>query len=151
KLTAEKLAIPVIAVESVNRTPTDNPAGVKASLPPPPPQEFEVATIRPSKPDNTNTRARFEHGRIDAENVPLKLWIQFAWDLSGDELIVGAPKFTETAHFDITAKAPAQPAGADVDEDDLRHMLRALIEDRFKLKTHFEERPVDGYVLSSTG
>jgi uncharacterized protein (TIGR03435 family) len=151
KLAPQKLSVPVIVVESVNQKPTDNPPGIATSLPPPPPAEFEVAVIKPSMPNATNMRARMEHGRLDAENVPLKMLVQVAWDINGDELLAGAPKFLDSARFDITAKAPAPPPGADVDIDDLRMMLRGLLADRFKLKTHFEERPVDGYVLSSTG
>jgi uncharacterized protein (TIGR03435 family) len=71
-----------------------------------------------------------------------------AWEVNGDELVAGMPKFAESARFDITAKAPPPPPGTDVDFDDLRLMLRALLADRFGLKTHMEERQVDGYVLS---
>jgi len=107
-----------------------------------------VATIRPSRPDATNSRARLEHGRVDAENMPLKNIIMFAWDLNADELLAGAPKFLDSAHFDITAQAPAGMALNEVDDEVLRLMVRALLADRFHLKAHMEERPVDGYVLS---
>lgn len=149
KLQADKVAQPVIVVESVNEKPTENAPGISASLPPPPPAEFEVATIRPSKPDATNVRARLEHGRLDAENVPLRMLVRVAFDLNADELMPGAPKFLDSARYDITAKAPPPPPGSETDIDELRLMLRALLQDRFNLKTHMEERMVDGYVLSS--
>ena len=149
KLEPQKLATPVIVVDSVNQKPTDNRQGVTTSLPPPPPAEFEVATIRPSLPDATNPMGRLEHGRLDVQNLPLKRLILLAWDLNADELLVGAPKFLDSARFDITAKAPPPPPGTEVDFEDLRLMLRALLVDRFELKTHMEERPVDGYVLSA--
>ncbi|MBV8844925.1 MAG: TIGR03435 family protein [Bryobacterales bacterium] len=148
KLEPQRIATPVIVVDSVNQRPTDNPPGVSAALPPRPPAEFEVATIRPSRPDATNSRARLEHGRVDAENMPLKNIIMFAWDLNADELLAGAPKFLDSAHFDITAQAPAGMALNEVDDEVLRLMVRALLADRFHLKAHMEERPVDGYVLS---
>jgi uncharacterized protein (TIGR03435 family) len=149
KLEPQKLAVPVIIVDSINQKPTDNPPGVNASLPAPPPVEFEVATIRPSLPGTTNQMGRLEHGRLDVQNVPLKNLILIAWDLNAPELLGGAPKFLDSARFDITAKAPAAAGSAEADFDDLRLMLRALLADRFELKTHFEERPVDGYVLST--
>ena len=149
KLEPQKLAVPVIVVDSVNQKPTDNPPGVNAGLPEPPPAEFEVATIKPSMPGTTNQMGRLEHGRMDVQNFPLKTLIMIAWDLNADELLAGAPKFLNSARFDITAKAPAGPGGSEVDFEDLRLMLRALLVDRFELKAHLEERPVDGYVLSA--
>lgn len=148
KLEAQKLPLPVIVVDSVNQKPTENLPGITANLPPPPPAEFEVATVKPSAPGATNQRGRLEHGRLDAENLPLKMLIQLAWDLSGDELMVGAPKFVDSARYDITAKAPPPAPGTETDFEDLRLMLRALLIDRFEIKAHLEERPVDGYVLS---
>jgi uncharacterized protein (TIGR03435 family) len=132
----------------VNQTPTPNPLGVSTALPPRPPAEFEVATVRPSKPDAANQRGRIEHGRLDIENFPLKQLILIAWDLNADELLAGAPRFLDSAHYDITAQAPHPQPGTEVDIDDLRLMLRALLADRFNLKAHLEERPVEGYVLS---
>ena len=42
---------PVIVADSVNRAPSDNPPGVSAILPAPPPAAFEVATLRLSDPN----------------------------------------------------------------------------------------------------
>jgi uncharacterized protein (TIGR03435 family) len=89
------------------------------------------------------------HGRIDAENLPLKNLIMIAWDINADELLAGVPKFVESARYDITAKAAVPEGGTEPDFEDLRLMLRALLADRFQLKVHMEERPVDGYVLSA--
>lgn len=70
KLEPQKVAVPVIVVDSVNQKPTDNPPGVTTSLPPPPPAEFEVADIKPSMPGETNQMAKLEHGRLDVRNFP---------------------------------------------------------------------------------
>jgi len=148
KLAPDNLPVPVLVVESVNEKPSANPPGV-ASLPPPPPAEFEVATIRPSKPDATNINGRVEHGRVDVQNFPLKQLVMIAWDLNAEELLADWPKSVDSARFDITAKAPPPPPGADVDIDELQMMLRSLLADRFQLKAHMEERQVEGYVLSA--
>ncbi len=149
KLQPDKLAVPVLVVDSVNERPTENPPGVTTKLPVLTPPEFEVATIRPSKPDATGQRGRLLHGRVDAANLPLKTLIMIAWDINADELMVGAPKFVDSAHFDIIAQAPTPQGAPEVDFEDLRLMLRALLIERFEIKTHMEERPVDGYVLSA--
>jgi len=149
RLEAAKLPVPVLVVDSVNRKPSPNPPGVAASLPVLPPPEFEVATIKPSDPNATNDRGRLEHGRVNIENFQLKNLIETAWDLNADELLADAPRFVNTARFDITAKAPTPERGPEVDFEDLRLMLRALLIERFALKAHFEERSIDGYVLSA--
>jgi len=150
KLEPDKASVPVIVVDSVNQMPTGNPPGVTASLPPAPPAEFEVATIKPSPPDARNTMGRIEHGRVNVQNMPLKNLIQVAWDINADELLAGAPKFVDSAHFDVVAKASIPAGGQELDFEDLRLMLRALLIDRFDLKVHMEERSVDGYVLTAS-
>ena len=146
KLEAQKMPTPVIVVDSVSRKPTDNPPGVAQSLPPPPPAEFEVADVKPSMPD-AKRMARIQNGRVDVHSFPLKNLIMIAWDLNGDELLAGAPKWLDSARFDIVAKASTSGPGEQVDIDALRLMLRALLADRFKLATHTEDRPVSAYSL----
>jgi uncharacterized protein (TIGR03435 family) len=122
---------------------------VAAKLPPRPAAEFEVATLKPSDPKSTRARGKLEHGRVTAENVPLSMLVRMAWDINADELVANMPKFAESARFDLTAKAPPPPPGVEIDEDDLRMMIRGLLAERFGLKAHMEERPVEGYVLTS--
>jgi uncharacterized protein (TIGR03435 family) len=151
KLEPGKATMPVIIVDSVNEKPTDNPPGVTTALPAPPPAEFEVANIKPSAPGLTNQIGRIQNDRLDLQNFPLKTLILLAWDMNGDEMLAGAPKFLDTARFDVVAKAyTGEPGKApEVDIDILRLMVRNLLADRFKLATHTEDRPVSGYVLTS--
>ena len=140
-----------MVVESINRNPTPNPPGVVSKLPPAPPAEFEVAIVKRSPPD-VPPRGKVEGGRVDAEGLTLKQLIMIAWDLNNDQLVANLPKFADTNKFSITAQAPI-PEGAtsitEVDEISLLQMVRNLIQDRFQMKSHMEERPVEGYVLSA--
>jgi len=145
KVEPQKVATPVIVVDSVNQKPADNPGGVTKDLPPAPPAEFEVADIRPSKPD-ARQNGRMQNGRLDLEAFPLKNLIMLAWDINSDDLFAG-PKWMESAKFDVVAKASAGGPVPDIDIDVLRLMLRALLVDRFKLATHMEDRPVNSYTL----
>jgi uncharacterized protein (TIGR03435 family) len=155
KLEEQPLPMPVLVVDSAIEKPTDNPPGVSTALPPPPPAEFEVADIRPSMPDATQGgQGLLPGGRIDLRGYPLKVLIQIAWDINNpDEFLAGAPKFTDSAKFDIIAKAASitsGPASAQqIDIDAVRLMFRALLIDRFKMKVHYEDRPVAGYVLTA--
>jgi len=155
KLEAQKVPSPVLIVDSVNQKPTDNPPGVTQSLPPAPPAEFEVAVIKPSAADGQLMFRVLPSGQVDLQGVPLKMLIAFAWNFefaTTNDMIVGAPKFLDSARFDIKAKASVGAStgptiAPPIDIDDLRLMLRALLADRFKLATHTEDRPVTAYNL----
>jgi len=155
KLEDQKVPMPVIVVDGANEKPSDNPAGVTTALPPPPPAEFEVADIKPSPPGATRGgQGLMPGGRIELLGAPLKLLIQVAWDVNNpDEMLVGAPKFLDSARFDVIAKASTVTAGPataqQIDIDALRVMFQALLIDRFKMKVHYEDRPVSGYELTA--
>src|ERR1019366_8921746 len=132
-----------------------NPEGVTTALPPPPPAEFEVADIKPSPSGaNMGGKGLLPGGRIELTGAPLKVLIQIAWDINNpDEMLAGAPKFLDSAKFDIIAKASSVTSGPataqQIDIDALRLMFQALLIDRFKMKVHYEDRPVSGYVLTA--
>ncbi|HEV3330250.1 MAG TPA: TIGR03435 family protein [Bryobacteraceae bacterium] len=146
KLESQRVPTPVIVVDSVNEKPTDNPPGVTKSVPPAPPAEFEVADIKPSLPD-AKQNGRMQNGRLDLVAFPLKMLINVAWDINSDEMLAGAPKWLDSARFDVIAKASTEGPVPQVDFEALRLMLRALLVDRFQMKTHMEDRPINAYNL----
>ncbi len=125
-------------------------------LPPLPPAQFEVAVIKPPKADAQLT-GRIRGGQVDVHGVSLRFAINFAWDLNPNDsqLIAGAPPWLHSDRFDILAKlssdVPDQAAShsPDIDQEELRQMLRALLIDRFKMKIHYEDRPITTYSLTS--
>ena len=76
--------------------------------------------------------------------MPLRFILLDAFDLR-DHQLIGAPEWTESARFDITATYPADAARDR--QDDARAMLRTLLADRFGLKTHREMRELPIYAL----
>jgi len=154
KLELQKVPTPVIVVESANQKPTANPPGVTSALPPAAPAEFEVADVKPSAPGaNPGGGGFMPGGRIDLRGIPLQAIISIAWNIPPGEDLVGAPKWLQgdSPRFDIVAKVATTiggPAnGPPVDIEDLRVMLQGLLKERFKLETHFEDRPVSVYTL----
>jgi uncharacterized protein (TIGR03435 family) len=152
KLEAKQVPTAVLVVDTVNQKPTDNPSGVAQNLPSPPPAEFDVADIKLSPPDATPNGRLQPGGRIDFQGITLKLMIQLAWDLTNDdELLAGGPKWLDTTKYSLVARSSTSVTGSGtnmaVDIDDLRLMLQALLKQRFKLVTHFEDRPVTAYTL----
>ncbi len=142
---------PVILVDSVNETPTPNSPDLAKTLPPLPPPEIEVATIKPSPPGNRGM-FRFTGDELNIQGVPLKFLIYFAWNLEfgEDEVLVNAPKWLDSDRYDIVAKLAADPDGKApqfLDFDDLRPLLRGLLVERFNIKTHTEDRPITAFKM----
>jgi uncharacterized protein (TIGR03435 family) len=149
KLEAKTAPLPILVVDSVNETPTPNSPDFAKILPPPPPPEFEVATVKPSRPDE-KMEARIDGGQASLQAGTLQQMIAYGYNIT-DEMMVGAPKWVETDHFDVLAKASTNgvggPGAAAIYSDDLRLMMRKFLEDRFKLVAHMEDRPLEAYTL----
>ena len=82
-------------------------------------------------------------GGIAVSNMPLRLLVRMAYGVQ-DFQIVGGPSWQMSSKFDITAKAPE---GTTKGTQDLLPMMKALLADRFKLKTHTETRELPTYAL----
>jgi uncharacterized protein (TIGR03435 family) len=149
KLEPSDTPLPVIAIDSVNQKPSANLPNVAEALKiAPAPTEFEVAELKPTPPDFRGMMLQIQPGgRVNIAGTPVKFLIQQAWDLT-DDMIAGAPKWMETDRYNLVAKA-AVSGGPDMDIDDLWPMLRALLTERFQLRTHMEELPVNAYTLTA--
>ncbi len=156
KLEAGTAPLPVVFVDSVNETPTPNAPGLDKAMPPPPPAAFDVAVIKPSAPDEKGIQLQIKGSQIIIRNAPLNFLITWSWDIN-DDRIASPPDFLNKDHWDILGKVnvdttPTGPGSApQIDQDDLQQMLKTLLADRFGLKSHMEDRPVDGYTLVAAG
>src|SRR5262249_37442095 len=90
----------------------------------------------------------------DLRGFTLKMLMGIAWGLQDNiagDLFADTPSWFDSARFDVVARAPAAgPAKANelpVDPETLLTMLRNLLTDRFKLKTHTENRDVTVYAM----
>jgi len=140
KLVAGTHPLPAMVVDSVNKTPTPNAPGVIEGLPVTA-TEFEVADLKPSRPEEKENARILATGRLDLEAFPLKQMIMFTYDIHDDAALVG-PKWLDSAKFDLHANA-----GSAVSMDALHTMMKSLLADRFKLVVHNEQQPVQVYVL----
>jgi uncharacterized protein (TIGR03435 family) len=154
KLTLGTANQPGFIVDSVSEKPTPNAADLAKTLPPLPPPQFEVATVKPSAPDEK------PGGRVAGDGVSLHAWplkqaIYLAWDLNFNEDLEGAPKWLDSARIDIEAKVPVDDVSEpgtgqgrpSVPFEDLQEMLKSLLMDRYEIKTHIENLPKDAYTL----
>ena len=156
KLEAGTAPLPVVFVDSVNETPTPNPPDIDKALPPPPPAAFDVAVIKPASPDEKGLNLQVKGSQIVINNAPLTFLITWSWDIN-DNMIANPPDFLNKDHWDILGKVnvdttPTGPGSApQIDQEDLQQMLKTLLADRFEMKSHMEDRPVDGYTLVAAG
>jgi uncharacterized protein (TIGR03435 family) len=112
--------------------------------------QFEVASVRPNTSGDNKISARtFPGGRYEAINIPPRELIINSYGLQ-EQQMVGAPDWIASERFDIVAKAEGEigpPVNRDGSPSSLQLMIRALLEERFKLKVHREPREVPIYVL----
>jgi uncharacterized protein (TIGR03435 family) len=156
KLALETAPRPVRIADRVNETPTPNAPDLAKIMPPLPPAQFEVATIKPSAPDEKPT-GRINRDGLEFHDQPLKFLIYFAWDLDPNaaEQIVGAPKWLDSDNIDVEAKLATEDmaqggagqAAPPIALEDLRDMLKELMIERFEMKIHTETLPEDAYTL----
>jgi uncharacterized protein (TIGR03435 family) len=90
---------------------------------------FEVATIKPSRPDEF---LMFGLRDFKTQDTSLKELIKLAYDVRGRQ-VLGGPAWLDEDKYDIVAEpdAPGVPT-----EEQNRAMLRKLLAERFGLKVH---------------
>ena len=105
-------------------------------------RSFEVASIKPKGAGGGMVLMQvLPGGRVNIANASARLLIRQAHRVQ-DYQIVGGPRWMNTDHFDIAAKAAGNPS-----QSDLQAMLRALLIDRFQLVTRGEQRELPIYAL----
>jgi uncharacterized protein (TIGR03435 family) len=118
----------------------------------PPQLEFEVASVRPSSRKfvfegwdflNPASSAPPPPGGLFSWNVPVGSLIAFAYRLQGPQL-ASLPKWAQMQGdwYTIEARAEGSPT-----RDDLRQMVRSLLEKRLQFAAHFEKREGQVYAL----
>jgi uncharacterized protein (TIGR03435 family) len=119
-----------------------------------PPPHFEVASVKLNSDCGNfrGGRVPFSPGRITMECTTLQNLIQSAYVFFANGVslnqemvqISGGPGWVESDRYDVAAKAE----GAAQVEQMMGPMMRALLEDRFKLKIHRETKETPIYALT---
>jgi uncharacterized protein (TIGR03435 family) len=119
--------------------------------------KFEVASVKPSAP-NAPSSLDASPGRFIARAQPLNTVIALAYDIKTED-IVSAPDWVGFTQWDIEAKVEEGSIPPRVDRTDrnsltpMQFMLQTLLEDRFQLVAHRENRAEPAYdlVVSKSG
>ncbi|MEO6807410.1 MAG: TIGR03435 family protein [Edaphobacter sp.] len=113
----------------------------------PQPKVYEVASIRPSSPDPSDSAITNIIGdRFVASNLSVRIMVNIAYHISTPDYISNVPEWTNNARFDIQAKLEDDPAH----QTELQRepvILRALLADRFQFKSHYEKLDRHVYAL----
>ena len=105
---------------------------------------FEVASIKPSGPDDNRAYIQIAPGgRLNARNITMKFLIQHAYGIR-DFQISGGPSWLGSEHYDIVAKGES---GEEMNPDRLKLMIQSLLADRFQLAFHKESKELPVYAL----
>jgi uncharacterized protein (TIGR03435 family) len=117
------------------------PAYGQASAPSP---AFEVASVKPWEPGvpvrMTGGPDTSDPGHWSCTHCNMTALLGNAYHVWEYQLVT--PAWTQASNFDVAAKVPA---GAS--RDDFRLMLQHLLEERFQLKAHREDRVIAVYEL----
>ena len=107
---------------------------------------FEVASVKENVSGDSRSPMRTQPGgRFVATNVLLKFLIAEAFSdpqpVHLSSRILGGPDWINSARYDINAKASAEfRPSPDGPPRELLLMLRSLLQERFKVRTHYETR-----------
>jgi uncharacterized protein (TIGR03435 family) len=105
---------------------------------------FEVATIKPSKPDDPRKAFIVQGRRFKIINQPLTAILSFSYNVQAKQ-IIGLPPWADTDKYDIDAEPDGEGAPSD---KQWKSMLQKLVAERFKLTFHQEKKELSVYVLS---
>ena len=107
---------------------------------------FEVATIKPSKPEERFSILVNRSGLLTTTNTSLSDLIKFAYDLHPRQITRG-PAWLESEKFTITAKPDTEGIP---NPKQLKVMMQKLLEDRFQLTFHREKKELSVYAITVT-
>jgi len=114
------------------------------------PNAFEVASIRPDQSEDraSSSQGTTPGGRFVATNVSPKLLLIRAFGVVPAQ--IEGPEWLDADRYDVNAKADTS---RELSPDELRPMLRKLLEDRFALRYHRETKtlPVYSLTVAKTG
>jgi bla regulator protein blaR1 len=121
------------------------------------PLEFEVATVKPSSPDEQGTRIMIQPGgNLEVKNANLKQLITMAYDVREFQ-VSGGPGWINSDRFDIQGKSehvgemPEPRKMTDEQrtamEKQFKERVRSLLSDRFQLLVRKETKEMPVYFL----
>ena len=117
-------------------------------------KSFDVTSVKPTRTFDRRSSfplddgdAYVPGGRLSA-SFPLWFYIRFAYKIAGSDqqraaAVAHLPEWVDRDLFVIEARAEGNPT-----KDQMRLMMQSLLEDRFKLRVHFETKELPVFALT---
>jgi uncharacterized protein (TIGR03435 family) len=103
---------------------------------------FEVASVKANRSGALAQRIQpSPGGRLTVTNVSLRGLVRFAYEVQEFQMD-GGPSWFAADRYDVLARAESDPPVSQI-----RLMLRALLAERFQLRTHSEKRDQPVYAM----
>ncbi len=131
------LAIGVLAVSTLGQIPKSASLDSPSVAP-----RFQVATIKPSRPEESRT-LQIQGNRFATTDTSLVDLLKYAYGVQ-EQQIVGGPKWLKTQKFDLVGdpETLARPSS-----DEFKKMVQNLLADRFHLTAHDEARDLSVFAI----
>lgn len=131
------LVIGVLTVSAFGQIP--KPTSSDTSTPAP---RFQVATIKPSAPEEART-LQIRGNRFATTDTSVVDLLKYAYGLHEQE-IAGGPKWLKTQKFDLVGDPETQTRPS---SDNFKKMVQNLLTDRFHLTAHHETRDLSVFEI----
>jgi uncharacterized protein (TIGR03435 family) len=105
---------------------------------------WEVATVRPSDPDDKNQSFDVRGRHIVIENQPVEMMLLLGYGVQKSQ-IVGVPEWVRMERFTVDG-VPDTDGQPNVRQ--IQSLIRKLLEERFGMKVHREQREMPVYALT---
>jgi uncharacterized protein (TIGR03435 family) len=111
--------------------------------------EFAVVSVKPDASSDGRWKMQFTPDGYYAYGVTARQLLQDAYGTYSQDFPGGVPGWGNSLKFDVTAKVDESnlPAFKSLDINQRRLMLQAILNTRFKLKAHSEQKQVQTYAL----
>jgi uncharacterized protein (TIGR03435 family) len=108
-------------------------------------QKFIEASITPVRPNARGVQSVPSRGGpgISFRGSTLRSLLMVAYGVESYQ--ISGPAWLAEEHFDVTAKAPPGP----INREKMNAMLRGLLEEKFRIMTHRDQKELRGYVLAT--
>ena len=105
---------------------------------------FDVATIKPSKPDEQGKGYFVQGGEVKTINTSVVDLLTFAYGLQQKQIVSSLP-WVSGEKYDLAGKPDIEGTP---DSAQMKGMVRKLLAERFALKFHYEKRELPVYALT---
>jgi uncharacterized protein (TIGR03435 family) len=107
------------------------------------PAVFEVVSIRPSNPDAPGKVFTVKGRQVLTINTTATDLITFAYDVHAQQ-VSGGPAWMQSEKFDVTGQPQAEGTP---NTQQLRGMIRSMLQERFGLAVHTDKKEMPAYAL----